>query len=416
MIKKNKILVLGIGQSNFLNQLYENLIIENPSLAIDIDGYRDISKGKNLSSDFEYDNYFDLKKVRIKKIDLFKKIIQLLFGSFFWKIVFFELTQELTFKKFIELIKEYSRAKHIAENYIQPKNYQIFHFHFCTPRNLKYLYFLPENTKSICSFWGSDLLRATGSSNVFYVQLALQKATVITVQTRELAEILFCKYGRDFTEKTQYLPFTISTKIYDSIDKYKLNYNKIEEFKIKYKIPLDKKVIVISHNAFRENNHIKVLQELRNLPDSVKKEITLVLPLTYGQDQEYINELNAILIEDIKIVLILDYFDSDEIALLRLATDIMIQMPLSDALSGTMTEVLYAGNKVIAGSWLPYGLLRRNGIVFSEIDNFSDLTTTIEKLLNSIEINDNQGIIKSLLFPDTTTPLWNNLFKNLLDD
>lgn len=415
MMEKNKILVLGIGQSNFLNQLYENLVIDNSSLVIDIDGYRDISKGKNKAS-FQYNNYLDLKKVRIQKTFLLKKVFQLLFGSFFWKIVFFEMTQGLTFKRFIDLIKEYSRIKYIAEDYLHSKNYQIFHFHFCTPENLKYLYFLPEKSKSICSFWGSDLLRATGAANVFYVELALQKASVITVQTRELAEILFCKYNRSFTEKTQYLPFTINTEIYESIDHRKFDYKIIEGFKIKYDIPLDKKVIIISHNAFKENNHIEVLEELRKLPDFIKKEITIVLPLSYGGNDNYIQELKAVLIENIKIVLILDYLDCTEIALLRLSTDIMIQMPISDALSGTMTEVLYAGNKVIAGSWLPYGLLRRNGIVFSEIDNFSDLVPAIEEVLNSTEATKNNLIIKSLLFPDTTTPLWNNLFKSLLDE
>ncbi|TDO77462.1 hypothetical protein EV143_104226 [Flavobacterium chryseum] len=415
-MKDNKILVLGIGQSNFLNQLYENLSIDNPSLSIDIDGYVDISQGKNLSSNFQYGNYFDFKKVKIHKILLLKKMFQLLFSNFFWKIVFFELSQGLTIKKFFDLIKEYTRTKYIVENYIQPKNYQIFHFHFCTPENLKYLYFLSKNSKSICSFWGSDLLRATGPSNVFYVQLALEKASIVTVQTRELAEVLFCKYGRNLTQKTQYLPFTISTKIYESIDKYKLDFKVIEDFKIKYKIPVDRKVIVISHNAFKENNHIKVLEELNKISNSIKKEITVVLPLAYGRDEKYINKLKAIKIENIEITLILDYFDSNEIALLRLATDIMIQMPISDALSGTMTEVLYAGNKVIAGSWLPYGLLRRKEVIFSEIDDFSDLVPAIEKLLKSTENNNNSAIIKSILFPNTTTPLWNNLFKNLLDE
>ena len=414
MIKKNKILVLGIGQSNFLNQLYENLVIANSSFVIDIDGYRDISKGKNVS--FQYNNYFDFKNVRIRKIALLRSAFQLLLRDIFWKIVFFEMTQGLTFKKFIDLIKDYSRIKYVAENLINSKSYQVFHFHFCTPENLKYLYFLSKNAKSICSFWGSDLLRMTGVANVFYVELALQKASVITVQTRELAEILFCKYGRCFTKKTQCLPFTISTKIYDSIDQYKSEYKIVEGFKVKYNIPIDKKVIAISHNAFKENNHIEVLEELRKLPDFIKKEIIIVLPLSYGGNDKYIEELKSITIEDIKIVLILDYLDSEETALLRLSTDIMIQMPISDALSGTMTEVLYAGNKVIAGSWLPYGLLRRNGIVFFEINSFSDLVPAIIGVLSSTQTNNNDLIIKSLLFPNTTTPLWNNLFKNLLDD
>lgn len=416
MKRANRILVLGIGQSNFLDQLYENLVIDNASLVIDIDGYNDISKRKDLSENFQYNNYLNFKNIKIQKINLFKKGIQLFFGDIFWKIIFFELTQKMNFKKFKELIKEYSRAKYIVDNYIQPANYDVFHFHFCSPENLRYLYFLSKDEKSICSFWGSDLLRLTGASNVFYVQLALKRASVISVQTRELAEILFCKYGRELTQKTKYLPFTISTKIYSDIDNCKSDYEKIREFKTKFKIPLNKKNIVVSHNAFRENNHIKILEELKDLPYSLKKEITVILPLAYGGNNEYIEELKAISIEGIEIVLIIDYLESTEIALLRLVTDIMIQMPISDALSAAMTEVLYAGNKVITGSWLPYGVLRRKGVYFSEVDDFSEILPTIIDLLNSNNIVDNKSIIKSFLFPDTTTPLWNELFKSVLHE
>lgn len=413
-----KILVLGIGQSNFLDQLYEPISLENTQLIIDVDGYNDISKGKSTSENNIYNNFFDFKKTKIGFYSRIKMTIQLFFLSVFWRILFFEISQQASLKNCKKVINELSRAKYIVDQFIIPMNYDLIHFHFCTPENLRYMNFLPMKAKTICSFWGSDLLRNTGISNVFYVQLALNNASAITIQTRELAEILYCKYGRIFANKTKIIPFTISTKIYEFIDLYLKDSMKIEEFKFKYGIPIDKKVIVVSHNAFKENNHILILEELKNLQKSVKEKIVVVLPLAYGGNPSYINELILLTSQmtDFKVILLFDYLNAEEVALFRLATDVLIQMPISDALSGAMTEVLYAENKVISGSWLPYGILKRKGIEFVQIENFHEIQNQLNILLAATEKSKNAEKIKSFLFPETTTPLWKNLFKKVMNE
>ena len=111
------------------------------------------------------------------------------------------------------------------------------------------------------------------------------------------------------------------------------------------------------------------------MPNSLKEQVVLVLHVSYGRREEYLAILKQKVDSSINLSFILleEFMNPDEIAKLRLVTDIMIHAPISDALSATMLEVLYAGNKVIAGGWLPFGILSRNQIVYHAFNDFEEL-------------------------------------------
>lgn len=417
MNNKIKILILGISQSNFLNQLYGEILKKTDRYAISIDGFYDVSKGQ-VKVDSIYSNYYDLKKAKSNRIQLYKNFLSFIFTPFFWEIFHFELSQKKGIKQVYNILFSYAWARYTVKHSILPLKQDIFHFHYCNPENLKFLHFLPSDSKIICSFWGSDLMRETGTENVFYVKKALEKATIITIQTLELAEMLYCKYGRELKSKMQVAQFTIHTGIYDQIDVYKNNTTAIEDFKTKNAIPTNKISIAISHNAFQANNHIEILNELNKLDAHLKNEIVVLLPLGYGRSDTYLAQLDAIInkIENIEIVKLDKFYNPEETALLRLATDLMIQMPISDALSGAMTEVLYAGNQVLSAAWLPYGMLRRNGVVYYEIENFNAILDFVTKYVShkdDYKVSNNDTAIKSFLFPDTTTAQWLSILDSI---
>lgn len=418
---KNKILVLGIGQSNFLNQLYGEILKEDNNFEIDIDGYSNLSKITESNTSSIYSKHFNFNKTKVSKFKLYLIFINFFFTSFSFKIVFFELSQQTKLKKIKDLLIQFALAKETVKKHILPQNYDILHFHFCTPKNLIYLNFLPKNQKTICSFWGSDLLRITSASNVFYVEKALRKATKVTIQTKDLAEMLYCKYGRFLYDKTETLLFTLNREIFDAIDLLKDDSDAIAKFKQNLNIPLDKIIISVGHNAFSENNHIAILNQLKKLSEIDKNKIAVIFPLGYGRNERYISELEMLVdeIKDFKIIKLHEFFNPRQTALLRLITDLMIQMPISDALSGAMTEVLYAGNKVIVGSWLPYGILSRNGLPLEVIENFNELPKKVSEILEndlSLKSYQNASIIKSFMFPEATTPKWIELFNNLKNE
>ena len=64
--------------------------------------------------------------------------------------------------------------------------------------------------------------------NSLYLCFSRIKADIITIQSQELAEIIYSKYGRELKSKTSIVQFTINKKIYwvfvgDGRFKYKLS-------------------------------------------------------------------------------------------------------------------------------------------------------------------------------------------------
>lgn len=420
MKKKTKILILGIGQSNFLNQLYSEILNETDEFEFYINGYFDISKGEVENSELPYTKFINLDENYPSKLKQIKHLHQLMKKRFFWKILFLEFGVNLNFNKLKKKLQEHIIAKYLAEEIIGKMDIQGIHYHFCTPQNLIFANYLKKDIDSIASFWGSDLMRITGVENVFYVSSALQNCTAITLQTPEMAEMFYCKYGRDFYKKIYILRFNLNLDIFKQIDILKSNKAELKLFRDAHLLNSKEYIVAIGHNAFQENNHLKIIESLNNLPLNLKCEITLVLHLSYGGNKKYIELLKSISRKEdtLDIRIITSYFGPKEMAMLRISTNLMIQMPISDALSGAMTEVLYAGNNVIAGSWLPYGLLRRKGIHFFESESFLELPQLVEQVYKRIdnfkEKNKNNPIIvRDLLFPEITTPKWIQLFQSI---
>src|SRR5690606_19796040 len=118
-----------------------------------------------------------------------------------------------------------------------------YQFHFCTKNTLKFIHYLPKRSKTICSFWGSDLYRINDPYNLFYVKKALRKTTKITIQTPEMVTDLGRKYGAFLLDKVVFAQFALETKIYNYIDLFEKDIGALMEFKNTHQIPVDNVVL-----------------------------------------------------------------------------------------------------------------------------------------------------------------------------
>lgn len=422
---KTNVLVLGIGQSNFLNALYGEIVKRDDTFNFDID----------VLNHLPNDNHNETNAVFTENLNFDKHLNELSWGkknwifckammrSFFREIFLFELSQKKTVKKALQYCKRLALKEYIYQTQIKPKKYDVLHFHFCTRVNLEYLYFIKNDSKVVCSFWGSDLWRASNRRDNYYVSKALENAKVITVQTPEMALALKAKYGIHLSEKVKDLRFTISTSIYEAINVYRNDTEALNEFKQKHQFHAEKHLVVLGHNAHKENNHIQMIEALQLLPVNYKNKIIFILHLSYGRKEAYIEALGKVIEQasDLEFRILNEFMNPEETSKFRLVTDVMIHAPISDALSGTMTEVLYAGNKVIAGGWLPFGMLRRNKIQYEEFERFENLPLKLVEILENSESEvfknqDNKKHIEDFLFPDRTSMEWIELFKNLKNE
>ena len=108
--------------------------------------------------------------------------------------------------------------------------------------------------------------------------------------------------------------------------------------------------------------------------------------MTYGNFtpayiEEVLHKLNQ---SKISYTLFDKFLSLDELVKLRVTSEIMIMMSKSDALSASVSELLYAGNLLISAIWLPYSPLRLEKIFFYETD-FSQLGEIVNYVINNLD-------------------------------
>lgn len=104
-----------------------------------------------------------------------------------------------------------------------------------------------------------------------------------------------------------------------------------------------------------------------------------VVPVQYGLPavvtaiQEQVKTLNAAL-GSARFTALSDFHDPAAAAVMRRATSVLINHSISDAFSGTVQEVIYAGGVVLAQSNLPYTSMPGFGTAIKLYSDLNDLT------------------------------------------
>lgn len=144
---------------------------------------------------------------------------------------------------------------------------------------------------------------------------------------------------------------------------------KNEEIRKKYDIDIDKIIVTIGYNARPEQQHLLFIEQLVYLSTLEKSKLFIVIPMTYGGNNEYINEVKTVLsstgidfmcVEKSKITGE-KWLTDDELAELRVISNLTVNIQTTDALSSSIKEALLSGDVVITGDWLPYEIYQELG-------------------------------------------------------
>jgi glycosyltransferase involved in cell wall biosynthesis len=150
---------------------------------------------------------------------------------------------------------------------------------------------------------------------------------------------------------------------------------KIDGFgaRTQFGFPLGRKIVVVGSNSRMSQNHFEIIEVLKRNIGSLSA-FFFVFPLGYG-DPEYASrvEERALELGASNIKCLRDFYHGADLAKLRMACDVFVNLQTHDQLSATMIEYLYAGAEVITGAWLPYSTLINGGIPLSLIEDFSEL-------------------------------------------
>ncbi len=265
----------------------------------------------------------------------------------------------------------------IIKQYLFGNRYDTIQIHYLILSYNKLIYLFKLISNNIVGvFWGSDLFRQKKENYAKLHQICL-KCNVLNFSTETMEE--FYKKNISFLPekiKISRCRFGLSNlSIIDSLrNQTKLSLIKHLGISEEY---LSKKIITIGYNGKREQQHLKVIESLKEL--SNKNDYLLLFPVTYGKNAMYIDEIKSKALEsNFESVFFESYLTDEKVAALRLLSDVFIQVQITDALSGSTQEHLYAGSFTIVGDWLPYKVLQESGVVFNSVRSISEINGVIK--------------------------------------
>lgn len=115
-------------------------------------------------------------------------------------------------------------------------------------------------------------------------------------------------------------------------------------------------------------------------------------------------------------VTIPDFYDVHQSAVLRLATDVLVNHSVSDAFSGTVLETIYAGNLVFAARHLPYQSMPGAGSSIWFYDRAEDLVEMLSapslqgsRRVASATVTATRGAVEAIASWNGVIPSWRRL-------
>jgi hypothetical protein len=251
------------------------------------------------------------------------------------------------------------RAEHITIHYVLP-----FYSFFMNA-------FKKESISVSCCIWGSDFYRISNKKKDNMRSL-FSKCDSIIIGNLNMANEFSNYYNDFYFDKIRYVGFGIGKL--DLIQNLKQNFleNSLKE---SINLPNDKLIITIGYNGIEAQQHLLILDAFEKLTKDVKNNIFIVIPFGYGGDLIYKNIIKAKLENlDIGYIIFDDFISDEDVAKIRISTNLVINAQISDASSASIQEHLYSNNVLLAGEWLPYEYFSNKGIKFwtFKMDNLEE--------------------------------------------
>lgn len=380
--------------------------------------------GGNALSDKQlevFDRVISLPKKRninIKSSDRMAALRNILKYKLERRNIFFNLVS-LRFRK----IKYYinAEAENIVFGNIMKKifaEYDIFHFHYASPYFLSPMKFVPNGKVKIISIWGSDLFQVSGAENYRLQLEAFNTADLIICNTIEKREIFLSKFGRHLTSKIRIANFGLPEEKFQKIKLCNNSESRIR-FRKKMGISPGKFIVVVGYNSSPKQNHVVILNYISRIAADIKDRIHLIIPMTYGTkkgEENYASEVKSICEKTgCSFTIFEDYLSEDEYFEFNSSTDIRINLRETDSMNTAMLESIAGESIMINGVWHPYGILRRLGIYYFEIEKISELENLIPYLIKNIEaekvkVKSNPEFLREYFSSERTSNDWEEIY------
>lgn len=261
--------------------------------------------------------------------------------------------------------------------------FHVIHNHYLSQRDLALggllARWFPE-AEWVCSFWGSDLLRATPAQHA-RMRPWLEKAQGVTIHSALQQQVVAQAYGPAIAAKTHLVYFGQTG--FGDIDRLRKTATRAE-CKARFGIAPEKRVVCVGYNASPAQHQPQILESLGALPASLLGELALVVQLSYGNTDAAYHQAVVQAAEALpcQTVLLTDFLDGEQSACLRLCADAFILAIQTDSFSASLQEYVYAGAQALVADWLQYPQLTELGIETLSFGGYEALPSLLQEALS----------------------------------
>ena len=299
------------------------------------------------------------------------------------------------------------------QTYIKGKYFDIIHIHRIIPAwVISSGIFKKHCDKLFLSFWGGEidrevLLRSHDRYISKLDRLVNDAYKVVGPMNDERITNRFpC-----IKDKAAYGVF--GSSIIDELCKNGIDKQKARE---NFGVPNGKISVLLGYSGKAIHRHGQIVEELLKQKEFErwKDKIHFLASMTRGSTPSYTAEVeNKIKSTGCSYTLLKNCYQTDEdVARLRIATDVLFQLSVSDYLSASVKENLCAGVVMISGSWLPYKILKDEGFYFEEVENISTGVSMFFKILSVFDNYRNKAKANVSLCGDKYT--WDACIKDYI--
>lgn len=268
--------------------------------------------------------------------------------------------------------------------------------------------------KLIVTFWGTDIL------NPPKFEASMQKKTLpyadkITVTVKNSYKVFQNRFGHKYDDKLEVVHFPSG-----AVPKIKEMSEKLtkQQCREQFNVPDGKLLLVCGYNADPAQRQDICLNEISKLAPELKSKLHILVPLQYGRiDSGYIDRVKQAAEScGCSYEALEEYVPFERNAVMCLATDIYLNLRISDAFSNAMKEQITAGSLMIQGDWLNYIEVDEMNAPVVKISELSELHTALEKVIKEYKFKTDNEIfypMYNIFDPDALKKEWERIFRSL---
>ena len=284
--------------------------------------------------------------------------------------------------RLIPRVRMWARIALNARDLAQYGPFDVVHNHYLSQRDLALGQRMARrfHARWVCTFWGSDLLRASDRA-LRQMLPYLRRCDRLTACNERMRDKIRRCCGEELYRKTRMAIW--GQDGFAAIDRV-LAAEGREACRAYYGIRKDSYVVSIGYSADNAQHQLEVVEALSALPEETLSRMTLVLQQTYvKRDPAYMERVRqAAEALPCQAVVLRDFLDLTQTARLRLCADLFILAISTDAFAASMQEYLYAGAVFLMGDWLGYPQLDELGIPINRFHEYKELPALVQQAMN----------------------------------